>query len=282
MNKLDILIKTGRPAVPDLPENFSRQVMSKITKSNSPIPAIVPLRYRVKWMHFVAGLLFLVLSLIVANSVIFEIQMNGSIELLYFGSRFIKNVIEFIPFDSIFLALTIAGFSSWLVWNSKVIKTGITTILIGSYLTTAFGGAALAATGLNEKVQTTLSTNNLDLYVISWFYKERARFFVHHPNFRMGSVVKLEKKLVWIIDPHGKRQGIVLPIEMNVQKGQVISLVGVESGGFFRASIGRHCNQKSVRRYFSHMPMMHRGVGKSRNDHQRVFHKGAMMQKGMM
>jgi len=260
MKQLDGLLKVARPVVPMLPANFSNRVMAKIEQLDVPIvPFNMPRRY-LRWAQLAGSFLLLGLSLVVVNSVIFEIQMNGSVELLFFGTQFFKDVLSYLPFDLIFPALIMSWLSSWLLWKSKTLKRGIAGIIIGSFLTTTFGGAALAATSINGQIQTALITQEQEIPLLSWFYKERARFFVKHPNFRMGRVVRFEKNLVWIVDPHGKTLMIELPAEMNVQERQVISLVGTEADDLFVARAGRHCSPGRVGKYFSHMSsMMRRG-----------------------
>lgn len=275
MKNLDVILKEAKPAVPRLPEDFSMVVMAEIEQLDPLITSDNLYPNRVKYTQCVWGVLMLALSLLFFNSVIFEIQMNGSIELLYFGTRFLKDAVTYIPFDLILPVIAIAGLSSWLIWQSKAFKKGIAGILIGSILTTTFGGAALAATGINGQIQTTFIENKWDMPLLSWFYKERARFYVDHPNFRMGRVGRAEDGLVWIVDPHGNESKIALPSGMTVKKGQVISLVGLETGNVFRASTGRHCSPGRVGKYFSHMSMMHQ---EPMGRHHRKMHGRDMMQ----
>lgn len=240
--------------------------MAEIEQLDAPIVPFNMPRHYLRWAQLAGSFLLLGLSLVVVNSVIFEIQMNGSVELLYFGTRFFKDAISYLPFDLIFPALIISGLSSWLLWKSKTLKRVIAGIIIGSFLTTTFGGAALAATGINGQIQTVLIKQKQEIPLLSWFFKERAQFFVRHPNFRLGRVIRFENNLVWIVDPHGKTLKIELPAGMDVQDGQVISLVGTETDDLFVAHMGRHCSPGRVGKYFSHMSMMHRG---NMGDHHR-------------
>ncbi|MFH2131181.1 MAG: hypothetical protein ABIK68_12480, partial [bacterium] len=106
--------------------------------------------------------------------------------------------------------------------------------------------------------------------LVSWFFKERARYFVHHPNFRMGRVEKTEGRLIWIIDPRGERSRIELPEGMQVREGQVVSLAGVAADDLFRVSSGHHCNPGRVGRYFHHMSMMSPGMNGNMRGHHRM------------
>ena len=279
MKKLDDILKAARPVVPDLPIGFSKRVMSEIEKIDTVKIPVMSLSQHVKWRQLAGGVALLVLSLLIVNHIVFEIQMNGSVEMLYFGTQFLKDVFTYLPFDLIIPAFIVTGLSSWLMWNSKALKRGIAAIIIGSYLTTSFGGAALAATSINEKIQSAVIKENEDWPLVSWFFKERARFFINHPNFRMGRVEQSEGRFAWIIDPHGNKQKIELPASMRVQKGQIISMAGVASGDLFRASVGRHCSQGRAGKYFHHLPMMHNGMNQNMGGHHRMMQRGGMMMK---
>jgi len=147
------------------------------------------------------------------------------------------------------------------MWNSHAIKRGIVAIFIGSFLTTTFGGAVLAASGINERIRNGILREEREWPLLSWFFKERARFCVDHPNFRMGRVEKSDSRLVSIIDPNGKKTNVELPSGMSVKEGQIIRLAGSESGDIFRVNSGHHCNPGRVGRYFGRLLKMPHGGG---------------------
>ncbi|NQU63213.1 MAG: hypothetical protein HQ517_02860, partial [SAR324 cluster bacterium] len=86
MKKLEDILKAARPAVPDLPLDFSERVMSEVMKMDLATAPLMSARQRIKWKQLAGSLLLLLLSLVIVNNIVFEIQMNGSIELLYFGT----------------------------------------------------------------------------------------------------------------------------------------------------------------------------------------------------
>ncbi|MBU2646502.1 hypothetical protein KKI24_17470 [bacterium] len=277
MKKLDDILRAAKPAVPDLPEDFSQQVMSRIEKLDPVAAPVIRARQPVRWTPLLGGLLLLSLSLITVNNVVFEIQMNGSLEMLTFGTRFLKDVLTYIPFDLILPALIVTTLASWLMWHSNAFKRGIAAILLGSFLTTTFGGAALAATGINDRIQRVIIQEEREWPLVSWFFKERARYFVDHPNFRMGRVEKTEGLFVWIIDPRGRTSRIELPAGMQVREGQIVSLTGVASGDLFRVNSGHHCNPGRAGRYFHHMSMMNAEMNENMREHHRMMRRNGMM-----
>ena len=270
MNKLEDILKAAKPAAPDLPVDFSEGVMSEIRKIELEVAPINSARQPVSWTQLASGILLMLLALIIVNNIIFEVQMNGSVELLYFGTHFLNDVVAYIPFDLIFPAIIVTGISAWLMWNSKALKRGIAGIIIGSYLTTAFGGAALAASGVNEKIQAAILQEKRDFPLVSWFFKERARYFIDHPNFKMGRVESFAGQFCWIVDPHGHKSKIKLPTGMGVKKGQIIRIAGVKSGDLFRVSAGHHCNPGRVGRYFHPMTMMGPGMNEQIGGHRKM------------
>ena len=281
MKNLDGMLKAAKPVVPDLPTNFSQRVMAEIEKFDLTIAPAATLRGTIRWRQLIGGVMLLALALLIVNNVVFEVKMNGSIELLYFGTQFLRDVFNYIPFDLIIPAIVVTGLSSWLVWNSKALKRGLAAIVIGSYLTSVFGGAALAATGINEQIQAALIKEKKEWPLVSWFFKERARFFVDLPNFRMGRVEKLDNQFVWIVDPHGNKTKVILPPGMRVREGQYVSLSGHASGNFFKVNSGRHCNPGRVERYFHHMPMIHQGMDEKMKHHPMMHDNAMMIRKGM-
>ncbi len=262
MKNLDDILKAAKPPVPELPMDFSERVMSDIRKLEMAAVPVNSTRQLVNWKQLIGGVLLMLIALIIVNNIVFEVRMNGSVELLYFGTRFLNDVFAYIPFDLIIPAIIVTGISAWLMWSSKALKRGIVGIIIGSYLTTVFGGAALATTGINEKIQASIVQEKRDLPLVSWFFRERARYFIDHPNFKMGRVERYDGQFCWIVDPHGHKSKIELPADMKVQKGQIIRIAGVTSGDLFRVSTGHHCNPGRVGRYFHEMSMMRPGMNK--------------------
>lgn len=260
MHKLEDILKSAKPTVPQLPSNFSEQVMSRIARLET-----APARSSVSLLSLLAACFLLLIGLLAVNSILFEVQMNGSMELLSFGTRFLADTLDYIPFDLIIPAILLIGLASKMMWASKAFKKGITAVMVSCYLVTGIGGAALAATGVNERIQNTLIEGNTELPVISWFYKERARFFVKHPNFNMGRVDKLENGFAWIVDPNGKQLMVELPEGRAVQRGQFIRLAGASKNGVFKGHDMNFCHPVTAQRYYHHMSMERRPMNMHMN-----------------
>ena len=92
MKKLEDILKAAKPAVPDLPLDFSERVMSEIENIDLGTVPMNAARQSVNWKQLAGGILLLVLALAIVNNIVFEVQMNGSMELLYFGTQFLKDV----------------------------------------------------------------------------------------------------------------------------------------------------------------------------------------------
>jgi hypothetical protein len=259
VNKLDDILKSARPSVPELPPKFSERVMSEIGRLEAKSIGSQT-RSRSSLFNFIFACLLLLVGLLAFNSILFVIRMNGSLELLSFGTRFLADIFSYIPFDLIIPAVLIVALASRMIWASQAFKKGVATVILGSYVVTGVGGAALATTGVNERIQKTLIEDKRDWPVISWLYKERARYHVKHPNFNMGQVEKLSDGFAWIVDPNGKKIKIRLPEGQTVRKGQFIRLVGSVDNGLFQGHDMNFCHPVNAQRYYQHMPMMHRNM----------------------
>jgi len=251
VNKLEDLLKSAKPSVPPLPTDFSERVMTEIATL-----VVESGRSGINIFNFITACFLLLVGLLSVNSILFEVQMNGSLELLSFGTRFLADVFGYIPFDLIIPAVLIVALASRMMWASKAFKKGIAAVIVSSYLVTGVGGAALAATGMNEKILDTLIKDKIDWPVISWFYRERARFFINHPNFSMGRVDKLDNGFAWIVTPTGREVKVELPEGRVVKKGQVIRLAGSDDNGIFKGHDMNFCHPAKAQRYYHHMPMM--------------------------
>lgn len=276
MKNIDDILKRSKPEVPDLPEEFSKDILLKINELGLEIAPRKTVKSVVNWINLIAGALFLILALLITNTAIFEVQMSGSLELLSFGSRFTADFAGYLPLDMIIPTLVIVAISSWLLWRSHMVKRGIALIAAGSIIVTSVGGTALAATDINRKIQSHIFEKETDIPVISWFFKERAKYHLNHPHFQMGQVTDQKKDHVLITDPYGNTQKIYLPGGMSVQKGQYIRLTGNFSEDGFHGNLMQHCNPSRVGKYFSHREMMKNMMGP-----KMMMQKG-MMNKGMM
>ena len=269
MSDVEEKIKGAKLKVPDLPPDFSQRVMVKIDKLGV---MVLPERRGSRWVRLIVGIGLLIIGLVAMNNFTFELRMNGSLEMLYFGTRFITDILRYIPWDTFLPALLITGVASWLIWKSHLVKRGIALTIAACYLVTGVGGVALANSGMNEQLQAQIVQEKREWPLISWFYKERARFFVRHPNFNMGRVVQADEKSAWVIDPYGNRLRIMLPPQTVVKNGQYLRIRGKKGGEAFMAIDVHFCGSDSVQRYFSRDGMMPGRMNKGMMRHHRKMH----------
>jgi hypothetical protein len=173
-----------------LPDDFSQKVIFKINEQGLFINPKNTRKLAANWFYFVFGILLLVFALITANKAIFEVQMSGSLELLSFGTQYTSDFINYLPIDIILPVMLITAFSSWLLWRSNFIKRSVALIVVGSFLVTSAGGSALATTSINRQIQENIINEQTYIPIISWFYKERARYHMQHTNIQVGQVIE--------------------------------------------------------------------------------------------
>jgi hypothetical protein len=272
MKNIDEIIKNSKPEVPILPEDFGQNIILKIKEQNLKIKPPVTLQPGSQWISLISGILLMLIALIFANNTIFEVQMNGSLELLSFGTKYATDFTNYLPLDMISITLLILGGSTWLLWKSHMLKQGIALIAAGSFLVSSIGGSALAATRVNERIQSEVIKQENTIPIISWFYKERARFHMDHPNVLMGKVIEQKDNSITIQDPRGKTVKIILPGGTRVQNGQYLRLDGKQVKDEFLANVMQHCNPTTASRYFSHMGMGPHKMNKKMMKHHQMMH----------
>ncbi len=277
MKSIDDILKEAKPEVPVLSENFSRSVMSKIDELGLEIAPAKTFGPSINWISLFSGALCLIMALLITNMAIFEVQMGGALELLSFGSRFAIDFVSYLPLDMIVPTLLIIGISTYLLWHSHAFKRHVAAIAAGSLIVSSAGGTALAATDFNTAIQSRVIRETYHIPVVSWFFKERAQYRLHHPHFQMGEVVERRKDHVLIEDPYGKMQKIFLPAGKTAEKGQYIRLTGdLAEDGFFGHDM-QHCNPVRVGKYFSHMDMMMKGKRRGGTMNGNMMERGHMM-----
>ena len=270
MKNIDEILKKTKPDVPNLPDTFSQKVILKIKTQNLEIKPAGIIKPESKWISLIAGTLLMLLALIFMNNTIFEVQMSGSLELLSFGTKYASDFANYLPLDMIFVTFLILSGSTWLLWKSNMIKQGIALIAAGSFLVSSIGGSALAATSVNERIQSEVINQENTIPIISWFYKERARFHMEHPNVIMGKVIDQKNNSIIIQDPNGKTVKIMLPSGTRVQTGQYLRLDGNQEDDGFQANVMQHCNPITAGKYFSHMGMGQHRMNKKMMKHHRM------------
>jgi hypothetical protein len=248
---IDKLIKSAKPAVPNLPEGFGRSVIDRINSEGITIQSrgVSSLQRKT---GFGFGVFAWVTAIILFSYTYYELRMNGSIELLYFGTRFLGSFLGNLPWDLISASMVLATLSAWMIKRSGFLKKGIALTIVVSYLVTGVTGAALATTGLNDQIEGGIEAKQADWPWLKVFRNERAAKFIHHPNFKMGKVESITNRNIIVVTPNGEQLQIQLPKNTRVQIGQVLRISGQEEQNLFQAQKVHVCNPSRVMRYFDH------------------------------
>lgn len=274
MKDLDKLIKNTKADVPPLPGNFSQLVLKKIETEG------VEIAHYNRWINLesimlIAALFLAGLGVFTSNLLLYEIKTNGVLELLYFGTDFLFDLIQYIPFDMVFTVIVILTLTTWTLKRSKIAKIGVIGITAISILFSGFGGAAMAISNLNENVQKRLAEKKYDFPFVSRFYNDRAKFKVRHPHFQFGEILEVKTGKLIVKNPFGDKVEVKISDVSHFEKGQVIRLKGEFSNNMFHANMYQHCDKKRVGRYFRMM-----GHGKGHMKHMMKYEP--RFQKGKM
>lgn len=252
MIDLERLLRKAKPAVPDLPEDFSSTVMEKIMQLDTSVVYIAKRSANAR-IQLGIGILGLIIATLLFNYNTYEIRMNGSLELLYFGRQYLFDFLGYLPFDLLVPSLLVTLISIWMFRKSGIVKRGIASIVIISYLITGVGGSALAAVGFNDQIEAMISEYEKSWTWLTVFQNSRARQFIQHPHMRLGKVEKIVNGKAEIITPNGEKLLIQLPPQTDVQVGQYLRTSGMENQSVFSARKVHICNPSRVNRYFGHM-----------------------------
>ncbi len=251
MDKLDRLLKAAKPSVPDLPSDFSQNVLTRIEQEGLEIhfrPTVVTHSR----LFLILGSLALAIALALFNYNSYALKMNGSLELLYFGFKFLGDFIGYLPLDLIIPSLALSALSAWMIWKSGFLRIGVIWLTMVSFLFTGVGGTVIAAVGINERIEAGIKGREKNLPWLSFFHNNRAAKFIHHPNFRMGRIEKIINDNLIVMTPHGDRINIKIPPLTRIKVGQVLRLSGQDSKAVFNAQDVHICNPSRVNRYFNH------------------------------
>lgn len=265
MKNIEKLLQFAKPPVPKIPDDFSEQLMLRIEKEKVAIlPAVANRFNRIK---VILGISALLLATLLFSYNAYELRNNGSLELLFFGTQFLGDFIGYLPWDLIVPSLVLAAFSTWMLNKSNILKKGIAVTAIITYLLTGIGGAAIASTGINERIEDGISNNEEDFPWLGMFHHHRAKEFINHPNFKMGKVEAILNGKARVITPHGEQVTISLPVNTKIQEGQILRISGQGDKQLFAAQRVHVCNPNRVMRYFGgmggHPEMMNMMKGKS-------------------
>ena len=226
--------------------------------------------------------LLLGVGMLLANGLAFEVRMNGSLELLFFGVRFLDAFLTRLPFDLLAAVLLLSGVAAWLIHYGRLARMALVWMVLITYGITGAGGMALAQSGLNEQVRGWATKEGRDWPMLGPFYRHRAHYRMRHAGFRMGQVVEVGQGTGRILTPNGEEVPIGLPPGLAPKVGDHVRLSGVESGGRFIADDGQLCDPRRMRRYFHHMRMGPAPMGGQEIDRPPGHMKrGPMMGPGM-
>ncbi len=257
MNTIDKLLHSAKSSVPELPEDFSEKVMLRIEKEQIAIlqPATVG---KYQQLRITTGLAALVMATILFSYNYYELRMNGSLELLFFGTRYLGDFLGYLPWDLIIPSIILTAFSVWMINKSNLLKKGLAVTAVISYLITGIGGAALASTGVNEQIEVGITQKEKDWPWIGMFHHIWAKEFIHHPNFKMGKVEKIFDGSALVITPNGEKMTVQLPPKTSVEEGQILRISGQGNETVFTAQKVHICNPSRVMRYFGGMSDHHK------------------------
>jgi hypothetical protein len=141
----------------------------------------------------------------------------------------------------------------WLIWKSAVLKIGIVGLMSISFILIGAGGAALAVTGINEAIQNRVIESQAEFQVISWFYKQRVRNNLNHPNFHMGRILITQDNHTQLLAPTGKRTPITLPEKTGLKEGGYVRLLGKPGPEGFEVKQYQQAQSSMTEQYFCYM-----------------------------
>jgi len=245
MRPLDDRIRAARPEAPPLPDDFAATVMAEIARRGL-VPRPAPRR----WPLVAAGAAALLLGVALVNALAFEVRMNGSLEMLYFGQRYAVDFLGRLPYDLLLPALLAAALSGWLFGRARLRRVRLTWAVLASYLVTGVGGVALADSGLNERLQEQAVAESWQMPLVGPFYRHRAHYRRPHPHIRMGRVVSRENGAVILETPDGEQVPAHLPPRFAPEPGEMVRLRGDAVSGRFFAREAQRCDPSRARRYF--------------------------------
>ncbi len=250
MGSLDDRIKAAKPLAPALPGDFATRVMTEIDRRG-----LVPAKPRPwqRWLPAGAAAVLLAAAAMLVNAAVFELRMNGSLELLYFGQRFVGDFLTRVPYDLLGAVLIAGGGAGWLLARARTMRVRLAWLLALSYGISGAGGAALAASGLNERLQTGVVEEGWDWPLLGPFYGRRAHYARPHHRFRMGRVLALQAGVVELLTPGGDTLQVHVPPGFNVRPGEHLRLRGDAVAGRFFAREAQRFQPHHAQRYFHHM-----------------------------
>lgn len=296
-NSLEERLRKARLSPPSLPSDFSGQVMAEIARRELtvlPAPQLVGRLLR-RWPELalhVAGVGLLLGAAILADALAYEVIRNGSLELLYFGTRFLGDFLSGLPLDLIVGSALLGTLAAGMFQGARLqgqraqgaarMRVGVAWLLLICYGVTVGGGAALAVTGLNEPVQERLvemMQTGPDVPWVGRYFRERAQFGLRHAPVLLGRVTTLGEGRVVLVTPDQREVPVLLPQGLKPRLEQHLRVRGRLVDGVFRADEGQFCEPAQAGRYFSHHQRMREMMDRGRHAMPGM---GPAMESGMM
>lgn len=255
--RLEELLKASRPGTPDLPPDYSLRVMETIQREG--------LAVRPKWVHQLrrgtrraAILAALLAGVVFSDALAFEVSINGSLELLHFGTRYLGDFLAKLPLDLLLGSLLFTTLAAWLMAGGGPVRARMAWVVLFSYALSATGGATLAETGINEVLQETVVSKAPEMPVLGHFFRRRARYATPHPHLRMGRVTGVENGTATLITPDEETVEVKLPRDFRPRVDEHLRLRGMMRDRKFQVEEGQRLPPRRLGRYFRHHRRMHR------------------------
>lgn len=254
MKQIETELLKAKPIVPTLPDGFCVRVMRRIDDLGL-APGLAVEKSRQNSLLLFPGIVLLVMGAFLGSFVSFEINANGSMELLEFGNRFFGAFLSYLPTGTIVSTLLITLIAALLIRKSRSWKIPLKRFLFSAYFSIIAGGAAIASTGINDQLHTWVVTKENEVFILSDLYRKRMKYKVQRDDFQLGRVTAVQENSVWITDPLGQKQKILLPKGVNLAIDQFVKFTGKTVSDTFQAESFRFCNSNRVNSYFNHMKM---------------------------
>ncbi|MEE8435851.1 MAG: hypothetical protein V3S64_13790 [bacterium] len=275
LSMLEARLREARSEAPDLPADFAQGVIEAIAREGVSIrPA-----WRGTLLHWgrrAAGAAVLLVTAALVNAAVYDLRVNGGLELLNFGLRFWDGFLATLPWDLMLSALAAGLAAAFLLRTGKAARVRMAWVLIASYGIGLGGGTALAGTGVNLALHDRVEQGERLPAPMQWFYATRARYRRPHSGFRIGRVISVDNGRALLQTPLGEEVAVTLPPGFKTAPGEHLRLAGVQLETGFQTAEAQRCQAERVRPYFHHARMMQERM------RQRMQRGGGMMRERMM
>lgn len=258
LKTLEGRLRNAKPDTPELPPHFALEVMEAIEREGVSIRPV----WRgllLLWGRRAAGVAGLLVAAALVNAAVYDLRVNGGLELVFFGGRFMNAFLAALPWDLMLGALAAGLAAGFLLRIGKTARVRMAWVIIVSYAISLGGGTALAGTGVNQAFHDLVEEGQSLPGPLHWFYATRARYRRPHPGFRIGRVISVKNGTAMLETPLGEKIAVTLPPGFRTAKGQHLRMAGETVRDGFVAGLAMRCGEDQVRPYFHHARMMRRG-----------------------